>query len=865
MTTANVTPVMQQWKACKKKTPEAILFFRLGDFYEFFHEDAEIVAELLNLTLTNRQGHPMAGVPVHMSEVYIDRLVAQGRCVAVAEQLTPSGSTKGIVPRDVVRFITPGTAVNAALLSEKESNFLATVLITPKEWGCAFIDISTGENVVVECMGQEHFLDMLALFKPKELLLSKQWKNDPPSWLQDILDATTSHSSHYPICTFKDADFFSIAKGFHILLDHFKVLNLSCFNIRYDSPVVGALGAMFTYLESNLHISTKHIRTLQTYDMQNCLQIDRNTEKHLEIISSTQGKEHTLLHFIDRTLTPMGGRLLRRWLLAPLLNPEQIATRHNTIEILLQDIMQLMNLRNALKGVHDIERTITRIEMDMASPRELIALRNSLQKVHIIRKELSSFPPLPVQKEIYLRDASEVIQIIHSALQDEPPNTPTEANLFKPGFHQELDQLYTLKNGSESWLVNYQKQLRQQTEIPNLKVGFSRTSGYYIEVTKSHLQKVPNTFFKKQTMTNAERFFTQELKNFEYKILSADAKIKQLQQILFTALREKVASYSSIIKDIAHALAKIDCFAGFAKLAKECNYTKPTINTSTEFNICKGRHPLIERKLGASFIPNNFFLNASQQVGIITGPNMAGKSTYLRSCALITIMAQVGSYVPAEKATLGIVDKIFSRIGASDNLLQGQSTFMVEMVETANILQNATSRSLVILDEIGRGTGTLEGLSIAWAIVEYLLTQKGQQARTLFATHYLELTELPKTYPQAFNLSIAVEQTPQGIVFLHSIQEGPAQESYGIHVAELAGLPPQVIQTAQEKKLSLQQSVSLGATPPPQPSPRGPETKISKEAEQCYKILTKIDPNTLSPKEALNLVFTLCEQVHQAK
>ena len=774
--------MMAQWHACKEAAPDAVLFFRLGDFYEAFYDDAELIAKELDLTLTKRQEIPMAGVPHHTCEVYVDRLVAKGYRVAIAEQMENPKEVKGIVKRSVARIVTPGTVINSSLIQDKEQSYLASAFQLNHQFGLAFLDITTADFFVSEFDSKEALLDELVRIRPKELLLGKKWKEDK-EFLREV------KQSFRPAVHYLEGWHFDHQSALDFLCRHFKVQTLDGFGLKGMIAVINAAGSLLTHVSEELSLPIDHITTLKTQQKSGYMLIDKATQRNLELMHPLHEgqKEATLLHLIDGTKTPMGGRLLRKWLLHPLLSVEDIRKRQARIEAFVKGFSQLLQLRRHLGQVRDLERLMMRIETGFASPRDLTALRISLEQV----------PQIAPLVEEEFPDVSAVISKIASALVDQPPIRLSDGGLFKQGYDHELDQLMTIKSDSKMWIAAYQTRLRESFGIKTLKVGYTRAFGYYIEVSKGQSDRVPPQFQRRQTLVNAERFITDELKEFEYKILSADEKIRGIEARLFLELRKEVATHAPVVRQIAKKLAHIDCFGALAKLALEREYVRPEVEEGGVFEVEGSRHPVIEAAQENGFIPNDIHFEG--QLAIITGPNMAGKSTYIRQAALIAILAQMGSFVPAGRARLGVIDKVFSRIGASDDLARGQSTFMVEMTETANILNNATERSLVILDEIGRGTSTYDGISIAWAVAEYLLTCPGKQAKTLFATHYFEMTELAEKYPAAFNLNVAVEENPDGIVFLRQIKPGCADKSYGIHVARLAGLPHVCLKQAEKK------------------------------------------------------------------
>jgi DNA mismatch repair protein MutS len=826
--------MMAQWHACKEAAPETILLFRLGDFYEAFYEDAEVLAKELDLTLTKRQEIPMAGVPHHMGDTYIDRLVAKGYRVSIAEQMENPKEVKGIVKRGIARIVTPGTVINSSLISDKEQNFLACVFPLNQTFGLSFLDITTASFFTFELSSEKDLFDELCRVQPKELLLGKRWGKALAEQVK---------SAFRPTVHMLESWHFDHQSALDVLLRHFQVQSLDGFGLKGMVAGINAAGALLSYVQDDLNLPVDHIRQLRTHKGDGFMQIDQSTQRNLELIRPLHEgqKESTLLHLIDGTKTPMGGRRLRSWLLHPLLDVAKIKERQDKIEALTKDLSGVLGLRRHLGEVRDLERLMMRIETGFASPRDLAALRSSLEQIPAIAPHVTETLP----------DVSMVVEKLQGALVDAPPMRLSDGGIFRQGYDAELDQLLAIKHDSKSWVANYQVHLRESLGIKTLKVGYTKAFGYYIEVSKGQSGRVPSHFHRRQTLVNAERFITDELKEFEYKILSADEKISAIETRLFSELKTEIAGFREPVLTIAIRIAHLDCYAALAKLASEREYTRPLVDNSTIFEIQEGRHPVIEARLEEGFIPNDVTFG-DQQLALITGPNMAGKSTFIRQAALITILAQMGSFVPAKSAHIGVVDKVFSRIGASDDLTKGQSTFMVEMTETANILHNATDRSLVILDEIGRGTSTYDGISIAWAVAEHLLATPGRQAKTLFATHYFEMTDLAEKFPAAFNLNVAVEETATGIVFLRKIQPGIADKSYGIHVARLAGLPHSTLKAAEKKLRELENEA-----PPPRKDTSQLDLFTASEApaSPVLEELKDLDPNAMSPLEALQLLL----------
>lgn len=782
------TPMMQQWQSCKEKARDALLLFRLGDFYEAFYDDAILIAKEADLTLTKRQSVPMAGIPHHASLTYIDRLIAKGYKVAIAEQLEEAG--KGLVKREIVRTITPGTQIQSTLLEESKSNFIACFV----PGAAAFLDLTTGQFIVAESASEEEIAALFCSYQPAEILFSQKLLEHPLLSL--------CRQSFKTVFSPQEEIFFDTPSAEHRLKEHFKVISLDGLGFKNKSSSVKAAGSLFLYLSDYLNLPLSHINKVFHYTSEEFLFLDRTTQRNLELVDSLhdESRTHTLLYILDKTKTPMGARLLKQWLVQPLGHIEAITKRQESVEALLKVSLPLHNIR-------DIERLTMRITSAFSAPRDLLALKNTLLALPSLKEALAPLTAtLLKEKREDIADFSSLSSLIESALLEECPLKIGDGPLFKTGYAPELDALYALNQGCKSWLLDYQTELRLSTGIKSLKVGYTHAFGYFIDVSTSHSNKVPSTFQKRQTLVSSERFITDELKNFEQKALSSEEQIVRLETKLLEELRAKAADQSEALFKAAHAIAVIDCLQSLSLSAASYGYTKPLLTNSYDLEIVDGRHPVIEQTLsGGLFTPNSTSLSDTQKLMVLTGPNMGGKSTYIRQVALITLMAHIGSYVPAAKATIPLIDKIFTRIGASDDLSRGQSTFMVEMTETAHILNMATRRSLVILDEIGRGTSTFDGISIAWAVAEFLLQEKG--VKTLFATHYFELTKLEAKWPETFNSHVAVQESRGTLLFLHRILKGPASRSFGIQVAELAGLPPLVIKRAKE----IQKDLEMGS------------------------------------------------------
>ena len=790
--------MMLQWQACKESAQGALLLFRLGDFYEAFYEDGITLAKELDLTLTKRQEIPMAGVPFHTCEAYIDKLVAKGYRVAVAEQVEDARLAKGLVRREIVRIVTPGTVVTSSLLSEKSNNFIVCITQLNTLYGLAWLDLTTADFTVMQVSDVKQLLDELARLSPSELLASEKMEERHPELFKELRQNCVVNT--------KPDWVFDHQNAFQRLLKHFHVHTLDGFGLKGMIPPINAAGALLTYVNDDLSLSVSHIKHLKLEHSSHYMALDRATQRHLELIDRLhEGKKgKTLLSLLDETVTPMGARLLKQWITHPLLSLSAILERQEAIGAFLS----CLEISEPMEKIRDLERLIMRISTGYATPRDLLGLRLSLEPLPAIAAQLSALnAKLIVEDRSKLADVSAVTETIKKALVDDPPLRLSDGGIIRSSYSPELEELRSLKANSQAWIAAYQTQLRETTQIKTLKIGFTNAFGYYIEVSRGQAENMPASFERRQTLVNAERFISPELKDYEHKILTAEERMKAIESELFLRLRHEIAAHATTIQSIAAAIARLDCLLALAKVAKNRRYVRPTVDESDQFTVEEGRHPIIET--ADSFIPNDVHLHEKEKLMLITGPNMAGKSTYIRQVALIAILAQMGSYVPARRAHIGIIDKVFSRIGASDDLSRGQSTFMVEMTETANILHNATARSLVILDEIGRGTSTYDGISIAWAVAEYLLMHL--KAKTLFATHYWELTELEKQLPGAVNYNVAVQETPSGIVFLRKILKGGTDKSYGIHVARLAGLPSAVLNRATEMLSKLEKKAPAAA------------------------------------------------------
>ncbi len=815
---------MQQYRRVKHQIPpDALLLFRLGDFYEMFFDDAKVGAPLLNLALTHRNGVPMCGIPHHAAEAYIGKILRAGRKVAICDQLEEAKPGK-LVNRDVTQILSPGTHFDAHILHAERNNFLAAIC-TEGKFGLALVDLTTGDFKVTELGTAEQLQNELARVRPAEIIVPAEWFDEAKA----LGIAATPH----------DGWTFERETAFFTLRDHFKTQSLDGFGARDLTAGIGAAGAALHYLQQSLRRNTAHIHRLSVYSVSDFMVLDAVTQRNLELLESPRtDRKHTLVGCLDRTLTPMGARLLREWLTHPLKNVEQIVARQDVVAAFCDQSQALAKFREQLHGVRDMERTLGRLSVGSGNARDLVALKESLAALPKLRQTLQ---PLAQTKLLgasvgQITELPDLVDLISRAIEDAPPLALREGGMIKLGFNAELDELRRASREGKEWIAALQQKEIERTGIPSLKVRFNSVFGYYIEVTKANLPKAPSDYIRKQTVAGGERFITPELKEMEGKILGADERAASLEYELFLEVRKAILEKSAAIQHSAAAIATLDVLAGFAELARHQNYCCPVINDADRVEIADGRHPVLEQTLVEErFVPNDTVLDCSEnQILIITGPNMAGKSTYIRQVALLVVMAQVGSFIPAKSATIGLIDRIFTRVGATDDLARGQSTFMVEMNETANILNNATPKSLVVLDEIGRGTSTFDGLSIAWAVAEYL-HQAG--AKTLFATHYHELTELAVTLPRVKNYNVAVREWHDQVIFLHKILPGGTDKSYGIQVARLAGLPKEVIERAKEVLANLEEAELSAEGKPKLAQKKGEGRKAkgdAREAPQMY-------------------------------
>lgn len=793
---ASLTPMMRQYIEIKQQYKDCILFFRLGDFYEMFMEDAEKGAKLLEIVLTHRNGTPMCGIPHHSVDQYLARLTACGEKVALCEQVSDP-SLPGIVKREVVRVVTPGTTFSENLLDHKSNNYLLALYPDKGVFGLAMVDITTGACSVTQLEGYDQLAMELRRINPQECILPNTASDDSLELLLETFSNTYFYK--YP----------SPPNPYTVLETQFQVASVDSLGIAAWPLAVEATGLLLSYLKETQKTPLHHLKNLRPYSPGENMILDEATLRNLELVRTLHDhqKEGSLLGVLDHTKTAMGGRLLKQWLLRPLTDRKGIEERLKAVTAFTENPMHQQRMGDQISAIVDLERALSRLSLDRGTPRDLVALKISLQRIPELKNQLSSFESgLLADLQKQLKPLPELVELIQRAIVEEPPMNLREGGFIQEGFNSELDELRSLSREGKGFIKHLQQQEIQRTGISSLKVKYNKVFGYYIEISKSNLQHVPEDYIRKQTLVNAERFITPELKTYEEKVLTADEKSKALEYELFKTVREKVMEDIAAIQANAQAIATLDVLLNFAYVAGKNRYARPQFTDESILNIVEGRHPVVESmNLAGDFISNDTLLTTKQQMVLLTGPNMSGKSTLLRQVALITLMAQMGSYVPARSATLGIVDRIFTRVGASDNLTRGQSTFMVEMQEAAHILNNATAKSLIILDEIGRGTSTYDGMSIAWAILEYI--HDYIRAKTLFATHYHELIPVAERLEHAENYSVAVHEDEKGVVFLHKIQKGGIDKSYGIEVAKRAGVPQAVIQKAQHILRELEEGV----------------------------------------------------------
>ncbi len=899
------TPVRHQYLQIKKQYPEAIVFFRLGDFYETFDEDAGIVAEICDIALTSRpigknQRVPLAGVPYHSADGYIARLVAAGYKVAIVEQVgggvsshlrsqmsrgapernAEESKTRGLVHREVVRVVTPGTVVEPALLDARRNNYLTAVVLEADRAGLAYADVSTGEFKATQMrdgVGYAKLQEELARLQPSEILICQ---SEPDSFV-----ATVSNGDQSIATRFEDWHF-AVETARQALLDQFGVATLDGFGLQGKPLAIRAAGAIVQYLEATQKSSLSNLTSLASYSTDHYMTLDAATRRNLELTQTIRSGSvnGSLLGVLDHTVTPMGARMLRGWIQQPLMVVESIDRRLEAVQLLVDNTPARKDLAASLKQVADLERLVNRAVQGIVRPRELLSLARSLMAVPHVKEILaeiipggatSSSPgdalPLMAQIQAGLDPCLDTVDLISSAIAEDPPAVPSAPGVIRRGFSEELDAVMTSARDAKAWVANLEQSERKRLGIKNLKVSFNKVFGYYIEISKSNLSTVPPEYIRKQTLVNAERFITPELKEYEALILNAEERQADIEVRVFREVCDRVAAVSAQLAANAQAIAYLDACTSLAETAVLYGYVRPELSEDRLIEIKNGRHPVVEQLkvdgVVQPFVPNDVRLSGEELILVITGPNMSGKSTYLRQVALVVLMAQIGSFVPAERAHIGLVDRIFTRIGAEDIIHAGQSTFMVEMVETANILNHATSRSLLILDEIGRGTSTYDGLSIAWSVIEYIHNHPQLRARTLFATHYHELTDLADLLPKVLNYSVAVSEQGDQVVFLHKIIPGGADRSYGIHVAQLAGLPRAVVRRAEEILDRLESEASRSPLTPEHGGRLAKRSCVQQlplflpDTHPAVKALKELDVNSLTPLEAISKLYDLQHQV----
>ena len=869
--TKKLTPAMKQFHHFKGKYPDAILFFRMGDFYETFYEDAKTCSKVLGLTLTSRSKGanpiPLAGVPYHAVDGYLKKMLQAGYRVAVCEQVEDAKIAKGVVKRDVVRIVTPGTLTDDMLLNAKEDNFLCAVSLGAKNHAAlSWVDISTG-HFFAQQLPEEKLLDELLRLSPAECLLAdtrgELFEAETKKLTREITQLTNA------IITERPSWYFDPYQAKQRLLKHFGTATLEGFGIADNDALIPPAGAIIEYLNETQKTTLGHIQNLKKIDRRSFLQIDPTSLRSLEIIRTirTETTKGTLLDCLDQTLTGMGARMFRNLLCMPLCDLGAIQLRQDAVEEFKDTDAKLAEIRKLLSAISDTERIAGRISTFRASPRDLVALADTLRRIPQLREILQQFgADLLAQITGRCDSMDELAELLESAIEPEPPSHLRDGGVIRPGFNEELDRLRSISKDGQSFLKDYQQQQAKRTGIPNLKVGYNKVFGYYIEVNHSASNKVPADYVRKQTIKNAERYITEELKEYETQVLTAEEKALDLEQRLFEDIRRQTARYVGRLQALAETLAQCDCLAALAYLANRRNYIRPKLTDTGELIINEGKHPVLAETLGPEFVPNDVKLGAGAgDILVITGPNMSGKSTYIRQVALLVMMAQTGSFIPAKDAQIGLVDRIFTRVGASDELVRGQSTFMVEMTETANIINNATERSLVILDEVGRGTSTYDGLSLAWAITEHIATKA--KCHTLFATHYHELTELAELFKNVRNCNVAVREWADEVVFLHKILPGGTDKSYGIHVAKLAGIPKSILERSKEILEELESTFQKEAAGShlAKHKTKQPD-KDSLFVQKHKSVLDKLastDINNLTPIEAINLLNQIKHEIDE--
>lgn len=866
--------MMGQYNRIKKDYQDAILFYRLGDFYEMFYEDAKIASSILEIALTSRQKVAMCGVPYHAADSYLAKLLKRGYKVAICEQVEDAKFARGVVKRDVVKVLTPGTAVEVELEGSRESNYIASLYFKGESWGLAAIDLSSGQmKTFQDSKGKRLLADELFKMSPKEIVFPSEEEAEVDKILlkQNISSVLKSPVEDWA---------FDFYQAKNILLTHFQVKSLAGFDLEDKEMAVSAGGALLYYLKKVRKDSLALVHYISFIHSADHMVLDATTIKNLELLRNLRdgSLRGSLLDIIDLTVTSMGGRLLRSWLLQPLLDPSRVKERADAVADFQKHTIERHGLRENLKEIFDLERLTGKISLRVAHPKDLLSLKKSLFPLPQIQPLFAAFSSKKI-REIHKEwdNGQDIVDLIERAIQEEPAFLLTEGGIIKEGYSHELDDLRKISLSGKTFIAHLEKKERERTRISSLKIRYNKVFGYYIEVTRPNLSLVPAEYIRKQTLINSERFITPELKEYEEKVLHAEERITELEYNLFLKVRDEIAQETIRLQKIAAHIARLDVLSSLAELASQRNYCRPEVDREDRIRIAEGRHPIIEVTEEEPFVPNDTYSDRNEgQILIVTGPNMGGKSTYLRQVALICILAQMGSFVPAKEACIGVVDRIFTRIGAMDFLSMGQSTFMVEMLETANILNNATSRSLILLDEIGRGTSTFDGLSIAWAVAEYLHEKEEIRPKTLFATHYHELTELALTLNRIKNYHVSVKEWKDDIIFLRKINPGPSDQSYGIHVAKLAGIPRSVVERAKEILFNLEKK-ELDDSGQPRISYRASRKRdkaqlLLFEEDQEREVLDgireeieKCDLESLTPLAAMNLLNDLKERMKKIK
>jgi len=869
---SDLTPMMKQYYEIKNEYPDSIVFFRMGDFYEMFDEDAKLASKELDITLTSRDKDgddptPMAGVPYHSVESYLQRLINKGHTVAIAEQTQDPDEASGIVDREVMRVITPGTVIDDGMIESSENNFLICIYGKREDpdsndsYGISVVDVSTGDFFVTELEGKDDLLSEILRYEPKECLLTNSLYQDE-KFVEEL-----KQENDMMIHTHREDAFYTAKSE---VLDHFSANSLEPLGLKGKKRAVKAAGAVLDYLKETQKRTMDYVKRLRFYTPDQYMTLDATTLKNLEIFRSLRErkKEGTLLSILDETVTAMGSRKLRNWLQQPLLDIDRIDSRLDAVEILADSIFLRDDLREKMDGLYDLERLISRVVYGSADARDLLAIEDALSRIpaieDMLREKVVEKDSQSKLKEILesIDTLKEIREEIESAVVEDPPATVKEGGIIKDGFDEELDELKKKAKEGKEWINSLEEKEKKKTGIDKLKVGYNKVHGYYLEVPKSKTENVPEYYVRKQTLKNAERYYTEELKDKEEEIISAEEKMEALEYEIFKEVREDIGAEAERFQDTAEALSELDVLTTFAHVAIRNNYNRPEVFPNGKIEIKEGRHPVVETTIQENFVPNDAELDdMNNQFLIITGPNMSGKSTYMRQIALITLMSQVGCFVPAEQAKIGIVDRIFTRVGALDDLTKGQSTFMVEMVELSNILHNASENSLILLDEIGSGTSTFDGLSIAWSVTEYICREIG--AKTLFATHYHEITELEKSLDKVKNLHVAAKDTGGKIKFLRKVREGSTDESYGIHVASLAGLPDPVVERSHEvlKQIEEDHTIKMKKHAGPKFTqmvfdPESGEGTTS-DSHPVVEELKEMDVENMTPIDAINELWKL--------